>query len=84
LVLLGTLAIGVGVAYAGVEPFRLLFIASIPGYIGTSLLLAVPVVVARDPQITGDLRIDRLLLVMGWLTFAVVGAASIAFLARLF
>ena len=84
LVLLGTLAIGVGVAYAGVEPFRLLFIASIAGGIGTPLLLAVLVVVARDRQIMGDLRIDRLLLVLGWLTFAVVGAASIAFLARLF
>lgn len=82
LVLLGSLAIGTLVALLGIEPFRLLFFAGIAGGIGTPLLLGLLVLVARDPEIMCDRRIGAGLATMAWLTTAVVGFASLLYLAQ--
>lgn len=82
LVLLSTLAIGAAIAYAGIEPFQLLFLASLAGGIGTPVLLALLILVAQDSEIMQGQQIDRPLSAIGWLTTAIVGAAGIAFLVQ--
>ncbi len=82
LVLLGSLAVGIIVAYGGIEPFRLLFFAGIVGGIGTPILLALLLLVARDRQVMRDQPVDLPLSVIGWLTALAVGVTSIVYLAQ--
>jgi Mn2+/Fe2+ NRAMP family transporter len=82
LVLLGSLAVAVVVAYVGIEPFRLLFLAGIAGGIGTPVLLALLLLVARDRRVMGDQPIELPLGLVGWLTTLAVGLASVLFLAQ--
>ncbi|HEX2986894.1 MAG TPA: divalent metal cation transporter [Chloroflexota bacterium] len=83
-VLLGSLAIGVAVALAGVEPFQILFIASIAGGLGAPVLLALMIMVARDPEIMRDHPISGALSSLGWLTTVVLGGASILYVIQQF
>jgi Mn2+/Fe2+ NRAMP family transporter len=82
--LLLSLAVGVGVAYVGVSPIRLLFLSGIAGGLATPVTLAFMMRAARDRRIMGDHRIGGHLAAAGWLVTAVVTAASILYLWQTF
>ena len=78
--LLLSLAVGVGVAYVGVSPIRLLFLSGIAGGLATPVTLAFMMRAARDRRVMGDHRIGGRLAAAGWLVAAVVTAASVLYL----
>jgi len=80
LVLLGSLMLGAALAYVGIEPFQILFLASIAGGIGTPLVLGLLILLARDAQVMGERRIGPRLAAMGWLTLSVVAVAGATYL----
>jgi Mn2+/Fe2+ NRAMP family transporter len=78
--LLLSLAAGVGVAYVGVSPIRLLFLSGIAGGLATPVTLAFMMLAARDRRVMGDHSIGGRLAAAGWLVTAVVTAASVLYL----
>lgn len=81
-VLLGSLAIGAAIALAGVEPFQILFYASIAGGLGAPVLLALMILIAQDPEAMRNQPIDSKLASLGWLTTAVLGGASVLYVVQ--
>ncbi len=82
--LLGSLAFGAALSLLGVEPIRLLFLASIAGGLGTPVLLVLLLVVAGSPTVMGQHRISGVLAVIGWATALIVSAASLLYLVQQF
>jgi len=82
LVLLGSLVVAVAVAYAGIEPFRLLFLAGIAGGIGTPILLVLLLLVSADRLVMGNQPVEPVLRIIGWATALSVGLAAVLFLAQ--
>ena len=78
--LLLSLAAGVGVAYVGVSPIRLLFLSGIAGGLATPVTLAFMMLAARDRRVMGGHAINGRLAAAGWLVTAVVTAASVLYL----
>ncbi|MBV9103715.1 MAG: divalent metal cation transporter [Candidatus Eremiobacteraeota bacterium] len=76
-----SLAIGTAVAYAGVSPIKLLFLASIAGGIGTPITLTLMLLVAGDSKVMGKRRrAPPALLIAGWAANAVIiGACALYF-----
>lgn len=81
LALLGSLVVGVAVAYGGIEPFRLLFLAGIAGGLGTPLLLVLLLLVALDRGVMHGQPIELPLAILGWFTTLAVGSASLLYIA---
>jgi Mn2+/Fe2+ NRAMP family transporter len=79
-----SLTVGMGVAYMGVSPIRLLFWSGIAGGLATPVTLAFMMRAARDRRIMGDHRIGGRLAAAGWLVAAVVTAASVLYLWQTF
>ncbi|TAK30610.1 MAG: divalent metal cation transporter [Chloroflexota bacterium] len=78
-VLAGSLLIGLALTCFGVEPIRLLYIASIVGGLGTPVLLALLMLLATDRRTVGELSLPIVVVVVGWLATAVMGLASAGF-----
>jgi Mn2+/Fe2+ NRAMP family transporter len=81
-VLLGCLGAALVLAYLGISPIQLLFVASIAGGLATPLTLAMLLLVGRNRRIMGEHQISLRLRVAGWLVFAAVTAAGVAYLAQ--
>jgi len=82
--LLASLAVSVIVAYAGVSPIRLLFLASIAGGLATPITLVMLMLVAQNPTVMRGKPIGPTLAAAGWLVTAIVTAASVVFLYQSF
>lgn len=83
LVLAATLTLSVVSILAGIDPIRLLFLASLAGGLGTPISLGFLIIVARDRALMGDHRIPGWLAVAGWIFVAVVAAISVLFLLQI-
>ena len=81
-VVLGSLAFGAALSIVGVEPIQLLFLAGIVGGLGTPLLLALLLLLARSREVMGEHRIPRIVSVGGWLTAIAVSLAGLVYLAQ--
>lgn len=79
-VVLATLVIGVAVAYAGIAPIRLLFIASIAGGLATPITLCFVLLAAGNRELMGRFRPPLWLRASGWIVLAVVSGATILYL----
>lgn len=79
-VVIVTLAIGGAVALAGVQPIRLLFTASIAGGLATPITLLFVLLAAGDTELMGSFLPPLWLRAAGWITFAIVTAATIFYL----
>ncbi len=79
-VVIATLAIAVGIAFAGVQPIPLLFAASIAGGLATPITLFFVLLVAGSARLMGRFRPGIALQIAGWVVFAVVTAAAIFYL----
>jgi Mn2+/Fe2+ NRAMP family transporter len=74
--------LGSGIAYSGISPIRLLFIASIVGGIATPITLVFLLLVASDPQLMRDHTIGRGLGIAGWAVTGLVTVVSLIYLAN--
>jgi Mn2+/Fe2+ NRAMP family transporter len=81
-VVLGSLAFGAALSIVGVEPIQLLFLAGIVGGLGTPLLLALLLLLARSREVMGEHRIPGIVSGAGWLTAIVVSLAGAVYLAQ--
>jgi Mn2+/Fe2+ NRAMP family transporter len=81
-VLAVAIALAAVIAFTGVRPIRLLFIAGIFGGVGTPIGLAYLLLVGRNRRLMGDARISGWLLAVGWAVMAFVSAASLLALGK--
>jgi len=82
--LIASLALGSGIALAGVSPIKLLFISGIAGGIATPFTLALMMLIGRDAKVMGQNPIDARIAVAGWAVTGVVVVAAAAYLYRTF
>jgi Mn2+/Fe2+ NRAMP family transporter len=81
-VLVGCLVVALVLAYLGISPIQLLFVSSIAGGLATPLTLGMLLLVGRDRRLMGKHQIGMRLCIAGWLVFAAVTAAGLAYLAQ--
>lgn len=81
-VVLAVVVAGVGVAFSGIAPIHLLYVASIVGGLGTPLGMVYLLVVASDHRIMAGRPIGSGLKAWGWCVTAMVGAMTVVFLVR--
>lgn len=81
---LATLAVGVLIAFAGIQPIQLLFVGSIAGGIATPVTLFFVLVVASNRALMGKYRIAPWLMICGWCVFAITTAAVVLYLVQTF
>jgi Mn2+/Fe2+ NRAMP family transporter len=74
------LLIGAAVSFAGIQPIRLLFIASIAGGLGTPVGLTFLLLAARDRRVMHRHPIGGILTTVGWFTTALVAAVGLFFI----
>jgi Mn2+/Fe2+ NRAMP family transporter len=75
--------LGTAIAYSGVSPIRLLFIASIVGGIGTPVSLAFLLLVASDRELMANRPVGIRLKLAGWAVTAMVTVVSLVYLLQL-
>jgi Mn2+/Fe2+ NRAMP family transporter len=75
-----SMLVGLGIAFAGIPPVKLLFVSSIVGGLATPITLFLMMLVAQDRKIMQHDRCQGWLLVSGWCVTGTVTAAAIAFL----
>jgi len=75
-----TVAIGAAIAFAGVHPIQLLFIASIAGGLATPITLLLVMLVAHNRRLMTSYRLHAALAIAGWAVFGIVSAAAIFYL----
>lgn len=78
--LYGLIVLATALAFAGVQPIKLLFIASIAGGIATPITLGLLVALGRDRRTMGERVISVPLATSGWAIVAITIAASLALL----
>jgi Mn2+/Fe2+ NRAMP family transporter len=71
------------IAYSGVSPIRLLFIASIVGGLGTPISLAFLLLVASDRELMANRPVRIRLKLAGWAVTAMVSVVSLVYLLQL-
>ncbi|HEY2665834.1 MAG TPA: divalent metal cation transporter [Actinomycetota bacterium] len=81
-VAVAAMALGIALAFAGVSPIRLLFVASIAGGIGTPVGLVLLVLVASDPGLMRDHALGGALKAAGWLIVLGVSLVSVVYLVQ--
>jgi Mn2+/Fe2+ NRAMP family transporter len=79
-VVIVTLAIAVGITFAGIQPIALLFAASIAGGLATPITLFFVLLAAGSTKLMGAFLPPLWLRLGGWLVFAIVSAAAILYL----
>ncbi|MBV8748176.1 MAG: divalent metal cation transporter [Candidatus Eremiobacteraeota bacterium] len=82
LTLIGCLGVAVGIGFAGVQPIALLFYSGIAGGIATPFTIALMLLAGRNRAVMRHLRIAPWLTAAGWCVFAVVTAATVAYLVQ--
>jgi len=83
-VVLGSLVLGAALTLLGIDPMQLLFVASIVGGLGTPVLLALLLLLARSERVMGAYAVRGWLAAAGWGTVAIVSLASVAYLVQQF
>jgi Mn2+/Fe2+ NRAMP family transporter len=83
-VVMSTLAIAVAIAFVGVPPVRLLFIASIVGGLATPITLLFLLLAANNKLLMGTFCPPRWLQIAGWCTFGIIAASAVIFLFQQF
>lgn len=83
-VVLATLALGVGIAFIGVPAVQLLFAGSIAGGLATPITLFFLLLAASDENLMGAFRPPLWLKIAGWATFAIVTASGLVYLYQQF
>ena len=81
-VMAASTVISVAIAFSGLSPIRVLFIASIVGGIGTPLGLAFLMLVACDRRLMDNERVEGAMKVAGWAVTVFVALASLVYLVR--
>ena len=81
--LVGGVALGTGLAFIGVSPIRLLYIASVAGGLATPVGLVALLALAGNAQIMNGHCIGRRLRLAGWCVVAVLTAVSGVYLVQL-
>ncbi|MBI4492731.1 MAG: Nramp family divalent metal transporter [Chloroflexi bacterium] len=81
-VVVGSLALGAALTYAGVAPIALLFFAGIVGGLGTPLLLVLLLLLGQDRAVMGEQRVPGWLAAIGWFTCVLVSLAGLLYLAQ--
>ena len=76
-------ALAVVIAFSGLSPIRVLFIASIVGGIGTPIGLMFLMLVAHDRRLMGGERVEGLVSIAGWVVTALVTIVTVVYLVRL-
>jgi Mn2+/Fe2+ NRAMP family transporter len=71
---------GVGIAFAGVSPIRLLFVTSIAGGIATPISLVYLMLVASDRALMHGAQLAGPLRVGGWAVTALISAFALVYL----
>lgn len=79
-VLAGAALLGVVLAFSGISPIRLLFLAGIVGGIATPLGLVALLLLAGDRRLMRGQPVSPLLLIAGWLAAAAITALGLVFL----
>jgi Mn2+/Fe2+ NRAMP family transporter len=79
-VVIVTLAVAVGITFAGIQPIALLFAASIAGGLATPITLFFVLLAAGSTKLMGAFLPPLWLRLGGWLVFAIVSAAAILYL----
>ncbi|HET7814183.1 MAG TPA: NRAMP family divalent metal transporter [Candidatus Baltobacteraceae bacterium] len=80
LVMIVTAAAACAIAFAGIAPIKLLFVASIASGIATPVSLAFMLLAASDKRIVKEQPLDPRLKIAGWATTGIVAAAAAIFL----
>ncbi|HEV7898629.1 MAG TPA: divalent metal cation transporter, partial [Planosporangium sp.] len=83
-VIVGQAVLGCVLAFIGVNPIRLLFIASLVAGVATPLGLIMLTLVAGDRRLMGERRVGRGLRVAGWVIVVLVSVVSAIYLAQQF
>lgn len=81
-VMAAVVGVAVALAFSGIAPIRLLYVASIAGGLGTPLGMVYLLVVAGDHRIMGGRPVGPWLKAWGWLVTVLVGAMTVVFLVR--
>jgi Mn2+/Fe2+ NRAMP family transporter len=81
-VLTGVTAAGVGLGMAGLNPIRLLFVASIVAGIATPVGLVMLLLVAGNTRLLDGVRTGRWLLAAGWAVTGLITALAVVYLAQ--
>ena len=76
-----TTLLGVGVTFAGIDPARALYWAAVVNGVLAAPLMAVMMLIARNPRAMGRLTLSRRATILGWCATAVMAVASLIFLA---
>jgi Mn2+/Fe2+ NRAMP family transporter len=77
------MALGVAVAYSGLSPVRLLYVASVAGGLAAPVGLVVLVVAASSVAVMGARRVTGWLLLAGWVVTAILSVLSVLYLVQL-
>ncbi len=84
IVVMATLALGVGIAFIGIPPVRLLFVASIAGGLATPITLFFLLQATNDERLMGAFTCPPWLRIAGWTTFGIITASALIFLYQQF
>ena len=82
LALIACIVVAAGIAFAGVKPMTLLFYAGIAGGIATPFTIALMLLIARNRGTMRHKRIAPWLAAAGWCVCAIVGTATVIYLAQ--
>jgi Mn2+/Fe2+ NRAMP family transporter len=81
-VIAGQAVLGVVLAFIGVNPIRLLFIASLVAGVATPLGLVLLTLAAGDRRVMGERRVGGVLRVAGWVIAVLVAVVSATYLVQ--
>ena len=76
-----TTLLGAMLTFAGIDPARALYWAAVVNGVLAAPLMAVMMLIARNPRAMGRLTLSRRATVLGWCATAVMAVASLIFLA---
>jgi len=76
--------IGLSLNFIHLDPIRALFVAAVINGFLASPIMAMMMLLTRDPKIMGEFRLPGYLRAFGWIGTAVMGAAAAALLFQLF
>ncbi len=72
--------VGLGLNFLGVDPIRALYWSAVLNGLLAAPLMAIMMVIARDPDIMGEFTLSPRMTVAGWVATVAMAAASLVFL----
>jgi Mn2+/Fe2+ NRAMP family transporter len=71
--------LGAALNFIGLDPVRALYWAAVVNGVLAAPLMAVMMLIVRNPRVMGRLSVSRSTAIWGWAATAVMAAASLAF-----